>query len=554
MSNSFRADSDQYIIIDTEVTVGKSYKSRGWALSRVDINDWLPVQEFEKECNVVIGNITSEAKLRFNPRLFYESDELSSYLEELYDKGYSKNKIPMKIKIPKNNLYKNLKDVGSYNVEHIDTKLLVGRSYNSGGWQLSKEVVSKLFPSGEYMDEYLICIDNIISKAKLNLQFRLFYKSHSLSDYLEDLYYDNPKQKIDAKIIFEINSSPSSQEKEKNKISIENSLNEESPGSICNICGNQYNLSQNSNGDFCLDCFEKMELLKVYNKIKNSSFSNFIKKEFVKDILGSDFDKFWNLLLKYDFLTPLGDLFKLNGNEVIEQTYSSYLSDISSIPSHKKRNKRKIFELINNEEDSEKNICTVCGNILDDYEVEKCESCRDKQLATEYLHDMVTKVPYKKNFSKYDFIDIMNVSSMDANLILEKLLKYNLVLVESDIFYKLNEISFLNDFVNNYSSTKYALQINYESNNSTIPVFSKPDLASEERIDSLIRWSDFGEFVSFKKGQYGFMSVQFKQDGIFIYSKGFGTSYEAKVEAIRYLKSLGKLKLIENEDIKLEFK
>lgn len=553
MSNSFRADSDQYIIIDTEVTIGKSYKSRGWALSRVDINDWLPVQEFEKECNVIIDKINSEAKLRFNPRLFYESDELSMHLEELYDKGYSKKKIPMKIRIPKNNLYKNLKGMHSYNVEHIDTELLVGKSYSSGGWQLSKDVVSKLFPSNEYSDEYLICIDNITSKAKLNLQFRLFYKSNSLSNHLEDLYYENPKQKVDAKIIFEVNSSRP-YENEESEILEEKELDEEFPKNICKICSNPYDFSQSSDEDYCSDCLEKIKALKIYNIIKNSSFSNFIKKEFVEEELGSNFEDSWDLLIKYNFLTPLGDLFKLSDNDIIEQNYSEYLSGIPIKTSHKKRNKRKIYDLINQEDDSEENICPVCGTILNEYGIDKCESCSDKQLATEYLHDMVTKVPYKKNFSKYTFASIMGISSLDANLILEKLLKYDLLLMESDIFYKLNDVSFLNDFVNKYSNSKYELQINYEADNSSIPSLSKSDLSSEERIDSLIRWYDFNEFISFKKGQYGFVSVQFKQDGVFLYSKGFSTAYEAKVEAIKYLKSLGEIKLIEKGNIKLEFK
>ena len=93
MSNSPVMDSDQdYVIINTKVTVGKSYSSRGWALSRKDIHDWIPVEEFKRNCKVFINGICSDAILRFNPRLFYESDDLSFYLKELYDKGCYKNK------------------------------------------------------------------------------------------------------------------------------------------------------------------------------------------------------------------------------------------------------------------------------------------------------------------------------------------------------------------------------------------------------------------------------------------------------------------------------
>ena len=71
MSDSPIRDFDQdHVIITTEVTVGKSYSSRGWALSRTDIHDWVPAEEFERDCKVIIDDISSEAVLRFNPRLF----------------------------------------------------------------------------------------------------------------------------------------------------------------------------------------------------------------------------------------------------------------------------------------------------------------------------------------------------------------------------------------------------------------------------------------------------------------------------------------------------
>lgn len=125
MSNSLITDFDQNTsIINTKVTVGKSYKSKGWALSREDIHDWIPVEKFERECKVIINDICSDATLRFNPRLFYESDDLSFYLKELYDKGCSKHKIPMKIKVPKSNFYKNMSNMDKYGTVNFIGKYL----------------------------------------------------------------------------------------------------------------------------------------------------------------------------------------------------------------------------------------------------------------------------------------------------------------------------------------------------------------------------------------------------------------------------------------------
>ena len=562
MSNSPIIDLDQdYVLLNTNVTVGKSYSSRGWALSRQDIHDWIPVEKFERDCKVIIDDICSDAILRFNPRLFYESDELSLYLKELYDNGWYRDKIPMAIKINKSSLFSNIESVEKYlNLNFIETKLLVGKSYSSKGWQLSKEVVSKLFPSEKYAEEYSIYIDNIESNAKLNLQFRLFYKDDELSEYLEKLHKINPRDKIPAKILFEVNSNDLKEEINENEDNVIYDSN------CCDICGKEYDSTLDSldeEGKFpnlCQECIEKIVILNVYKDIKKSSLSNFVKKEFVEANIGSNFDKIWDLLIEYNFLTPLGDLFKLSGNELIENSYSKFLADDDSSTkiSSKKRNRDKILELIDEEENSqeektEEHVCIVCGIRLNDFGLEKCELCNDKSLATEYLKEFVTKVPYGKNFSKLDLVNV-GVDSLNAELFLNKLAKYDLIHFESDIFYKLNEVAFLNDFVEKYSDNPYKLQINYINENSNVLKISKEDLASEERIDAIVKWKNYGDFISFKKGQYGFLSVQFKQEGRFMYSKGFSTSYEAKIAAIYYLNSLGKIEFIVEDDIKLEFK
>ena len=72
-------------------------------------------------------------------------------------------------------------------------------------------------------------------------------------------------------------------------------------------------------------------------------------------------------------------------------------------------------------------------------------------------------------------------------------------------------------------------------------------------MDEIIRWADFYDYVVFKKNKYEYVSVQFKNNGTFMYSKGYGTSYEAKIDVINYLKSLGKIKILNHDEIKLKF-
>ena len=551
-------DSDQdYVFIETKVSIGKSYKSKGWALSREDIHDWIPVEEFERDCQVVINGISSEAIIRFNPRLFYESNELSAYLKEFYDKGLSKEKLPMKIKVNKNNFYSNLSSEHKPSFNNLDTTLLVGKSYSSKGWQLSHDVVSQLFPVGEYYDEYLISINGIESNANLNCQMRLFYKSDELSNYLEELYHENPRQRVDAKIIFE--NTNQNEKSESNSNICEEETSNEFNQLLCDICDESYSdkneLADNRFPNSCPNCIEKIHALEAYNKIKNESFSNFVKKEFIQDAFISNFNYIWELLIKYEFLVPFGDLFKLNNNELLEKKYSKFLSNNlnESIPT-KRRNRDAFLELIEEQEGiEEKNTCNICGSVLNNNEINKCDICRDKQLATEYLHNVVLRIPYEKNFSKSDF-KRFSKDSLNSELILDKLVQYDLVMSDGSMNYKLNDVSFLNEFVNKFSDNPYELQVNYRTEGSDVPCISKNDLYSEEEIDSVIKWKDFWNYISFKKGRYGFVSVQFKRDGKFLYSKGFETSYEAKIEAINYLQSWGELILVDDKDIKLIIK
>lgn len=195
-----KSSNSKSYVIKTNVTVGKSYSSGGWALNREDIAPLIPVKHYECSGYIEIEGIKSECKLRCNPRLFYKSTELSNHLEELYYQD-SNQKVPMGILLNEEDLYNNF--ISNYsNLESlvISTLLPVGKSYSSKGWRLPKDVISKLIPLDEFYGSYPVFVDGIPSEAKIDIQLRLFYKSDELSDFLEDLYYENPKRRIFAKI------------------------------------------------------------------------------------------------------------------------------------------------------------------------------------------------------------------------------------------------------------------------------------------------------------------------------------------------------------------
>ena len=75
------------IIESTEfpVTVGKSYKNRGWAIKRDHLLRFVPKLSYEKECVILVNGRPVTGKINIHTRLFYFKDDLlSDYLEKLY--------------------------------------------------------------------------------------------------------------------------------------------------------------------------------------------------------------------------------------------------------------------------------------------------------------------------------------------------------------------------------------------------------------------------------------------------------------------------------------
>ena len=81
--DEFNVESRKYI--DTKLSVGKSFSSKGWALSKEVISKIFPLYAYNYMFPVYIDGISAETRINMQTRLFYSSKELSKELKRLYE-------------------------------------------------------------------------------------------------------------------------------------------------------------------------------------------------------------------------------------------------------------------------------------------------------------------------------------------------------------------------------------------------------------------------------------------------------------------------------------
>lgn len=294
MSKRVLDEHDCDYSVHTYVNLGRTIKDvpQGWALNLIDIKEFIPVLRYEFECYIMINDIISPCKVRINPRLFYSGAPLRDHLRKIKEVDENRD-IPLEIKFNKKELDKCHNEFGVENIDYIDTKLLVGKSFSSRGWGLHKEVVSRILPLSAYNFMFPVYIDGIPAETRLNMQTRLFYSSSELSRELERLYKIDPKQKVNARIILN-----------ENYINMLKTIREgHSSDSKCVICGN--NLDKDSKSDKCFDCLDKeLTVLKLKNIL---NFFKPLDTFYEEDLLKLGFTKgkakiLFRKLEKYDLV------------------------------------------------------------------------------------------------------------------------------------------------------------------------------------------------------------------------------------------------------------
>ena len=88
--------------IHTDVIVGKSGQSKGWALSRKDMSNLIPIEDYEGNYPITVDGVECEGKLNITPRLFYSSNELQEHLTKLAEED-PKQRVPLELEFKDEN-------------------------------------------------------------------------------------------------------------------------------------------------------------------------------------------------------------------------------------------------------------------------------------------------------------------------------------------------------------------------------------------------------------------------------------------------------------------
>ena len=420
--------------IYSEVKVGRSYKSKVWTLNKKDILKWMPFNKWEWYCKLEIDGILIDARVVFLPRLFFRSDALEKHLKNLVSKDKSDLLLPLKIDISSANF---IDPHECKNIDYIDLQLKVGKSFKSKVWLLPASFSEEML-SSKSQGTFPIIVDGVSAIGRIHLRFRLFYNDKKLSEHLEDLYIENPKQKVNARIIF--------------------------------------------NEDFY-----------KYSKVNEE-------------------------LMSFD-ITEEDNVFNDRGSS----------NDL-------------------NFEEKSHGFCLICGCELKGNETDKCFSCKDKNIAVKYLKDILPFISPYVAFSKRDII-YQGSSTEDIDILLLKLCKYNLILEVSDNCFKLNDFKILNEFVKTYGD--YGIGLEFVKDSNKLSIFEK-DLINESNLESIIYWNIFDDVVKFIFKDNGEVTL-IKLGGSFEEKVVCSSKNDAFKKAAYYLESLSFLRIISDEEVRLEF-
>lgn len=585
--------SDQETSVFTLVKVGKSYKSKGWALPRRDISKIIPVEKYEGDCHIEIDGIVAPAIFRVNPRLFYRSNVLSKHLEKL-NKSEPNSKVALEIKLNEKQLYSNFisKYLTSNPIEFLNTDLPVGKSYKSKGWRINMDITSKFIPLNEYSGIYDIVVDHIPSSAILDVQTRIFYKSEQLTAHLKELHDSNPKQRVNAKIIFDedlvlfdlktdvsedgnnqkqtilVNNSKEDKVKSKGDENIKTTNDDK-----CSFCGNKLpkrlnkNLKELSNEypNACKKCLEKIYSLGMFYKFQEKTLVKSINKEHMKNKLDlEDFDYTWDLLLKYEMIEPLASNFRLCGNIEIENEFKhlfekdSETSELGYNPSVIAMESKKTAESpklgynpkvieMDTKKKAKVKKCRKCGNELTEEEDGKCNDCVQKELAYDYIKPLLPLFSHAARISKKD-LPTDEYPEHKKNIIFSKLVEYDIVKDNLDETYSLN-LKYLVDFVKKYGSKRdYYI---FDSLNNDLNILFLPNfvIKDEKYLDLYLDWDNFKDYVVIRDS-FSLIRITLKDNKKFISTESSNDPFLAKLIAVKHLNELNVVNILSEKDTK----
>lgn len=191
-SNHYENSEIMFESIDFPVTVGKSYKNRGWAIKRGHLERFVPRLPYERECVILVNGRPISGKINIHTRLFYFKDEmLSDFLERLYEiDPKTQTRIDL---ILEHGVYKFNSDLTNDNLFFI-TKF--SKSFKKGLFAIPRSVSEIIMPMLPYEDECKFIINEMEVRGKFNLEFRFRFSDKNVIDQLESEVDDDGELEV----------------------------------------------------------------------------------------------------------------------------------------------------------------------------------------------------------------------------------------------------------------------------------------------------------------------------------------------------------------------
>lgn len=137
------------------------------------------------------------------PRIFYSKQSpVKEHLTRLHLEDF-KDKIIIKLILNKE---LNAEKIIKTDKNFLSFQTKVGKSYKSHGWVIPRNKLEFLIPKTSYEQDCDLIIDDIPTKGRLNLVFRIFYKRNLAMDkHLKELHAKNPSKMIDIVLLLNHN-------------------------------------------------------------------------------------------------------------------------------------------------------------------------------------------------------------------------------------------------------------------------------------------------------------------------------------------------------------
>lgn len=182
---------DESFYLSFPVTVGKSYKNKGWAVKRSYLDSFVPKIPYEKECTIFVEGIEIKGKLNIHTRLFYFTNEkLSSYLEKL---SSIDPKTQAKIDLELSHGNYTLKDSEEDFITFTST---FSKSFKNGMFVMPRKFSKEILPILPYEKECIFSVGEVDASGKFNLEFRFLFNSDSIIPKLTSMKEDDEEIKV----------------------------------------------------------------------------------------------------------------------------------------------------------------------------------------------------------------------------------------------------------------------------------------------------------------------------------------------------------------------